>query len=151
MTCVISVLRNYKNGNIFLWLIKRYTTFNVVLGQQWHSSLRVWKENTCINIESQGINPIVLRLEYSRRHRSISWLLMPWLLVSPRHQQQWHWLCKINFAFTEKNITIMATHQFKLVTPLVRQWHPFLPIHNHMSKGAEVKHYGMAFTVMRRF
>ena len=27
--------------------------------------------------------------------RSISWLLMPWLLASPGHQQPWHWLCRI--------------------------------------------------------
>ena len=27
--------------------------------------------------------------------RSISWLLLPWLLVSPGHQQPWYWLCKI--------------------------------------------------------
>ena len=25
--------------------------------------------------------------------RSISWLLMPWLLTSPGHQQPWYWLC----------------------------------------------------------
>ena len=28
--------------------------------------------------------------------RSISWLLMPWLLASPGHQQPWYWLCKIS-------------------------------------------------------
>ena len=27
--------------------------------------------------------------------RSISWLLMPWLLASPGHQQPWCWLCRI--------------------------------------------------------
>ena len=27
--------------------------------------------------------------------RSISWLLMPWLLTSPGHQQPWHWLHRI--------------------------------------------------------
>ena len=27
--------------------------------------------------------------------RSISWLLMPWLLTSPGHQQTWYWLCRI--------------------------------------------------------
>ena len=26
--------------------------------------------------------------------RSISWLLMPWLLTSPGHQQLWYWLCR---------------------------------------------------------
>ena len=27
---------------------------------------------------------------------SIPWLLMPWLLESPGHQQPWYWLCRIN-------------------------------------------------------
>ena len=27
--------------------------------------------------------------------RSISWLLMPWLLTSPGHQQPWYWLFQI--------------------------------------------------------
>ena len=27
--------------------------------------------------------------------RSISWILMPWLLTSPGHQQPWYWLCRI--------------------------------------------------------
>ena len=27
--------------------------------------------------------------------RSISWLLMPWLLTSPGHQQPWYWLCRM--------------------------------------------------------
>ena len=27
--------------------------------------------------------------------RSISWLLMSWLLTSPGHQKPWYWLCRI--------------------------------------------------------
>ena len=27
--------------------------------------------------------------------RSVSWLLMPWLLTSPGHQQPWYWLCRL--------------------------------------------------------
>ena len=27
--------------------------------------------------------------------RSVSWLLMHWLLTSPGHQQPWYWLCRI--------------------------------------------------------
>ena len=26
---------------------------------------------------------------------SVSWLLMPWLLTLPGHQQQWYWLCRV--------------------------------------------------------
>ena len=35
---------------------------------------------------------VVLRREYSGRTRSIPWLLMAWLLVSPGHQLSWYWL-----------------------------------------------------------
>ena len=34
-------------------------------------------------------------LSYPGITKSISWLLMPWLLTSPGHQQPWYWLCKI--------------------------------------------------------
>ena len=36
--------------------------------------------------------------------RSISWLLMPWLLKSPGHQQPWDWLYKIcrSFSYSRK-------------------------------------------------
>ena len=39
--------------------------------------------------------------------RSIPWLLMPWLLASPGHQQPWYWLCEIgkswSFAWKDYN------------------------------------------------
>ena len=34
-------------------------------------------------------------LSYLGLARSISWLLMPWLLMSPGHQQPWYWLYRI--------------------------------------------------------
>ena len=34
------------------------------------------------------------RPSYFRLTRSISWLLMSWLLVSPGYQQPWYWLCR---------------------------------------------------------
>ena len=37
---------------------------------------------------------ILLRPEYIGRTRSMTWLLMPWLLASPGYQQQCHWLCR---------------------------------------------------------
>ena len=37
----------------------------------------------------------VQRLSYPGLTRSISWLLMPWLLVLSGHQHPWYWLCKI--------------------------------------------------------
>ena len=50
--------------------------------------------------------------------RSISWLLMPWLLTSPGHQQSWHWLYRIcrSFSYLRKD--------FKYLCHInVEEWH----------------------------
>ena len=50
--------------------------------------------------------------------RSISWLLMPWLLTSPGHQQPWYWLCRIcrPFSYLRKD--------FKYLCQInVEEWH----------------------------
>ena len=41
--------------------------------------------------------------------RSISWLLMPWLLASPGHQQPWYLLCKIgkSWSYTRKDFNYL--------------------------------------------
>ena len=41
--------------------------------------------------------------------RSISWLLMPWLLASPGHQQPWYWLCKLgkSLSYTRKDFNYL--------------------------------------------
>ena len=42
--------------------------------------------------------------------RSISWLLMSWLLTSPGHQQPWYWLCKIcrSWSFLMKELQYLC-------------------------------------------
>ena len=50
--------------------------------------------------------------------RSISWLLMTWLLTSPGHQQPWYWLCRIcrSWFYLRKD--------FKYLCHInVEQWH----------------------------
>ena len=39
--------------------------------------------------------PFVRGSSYLSLTRSISWLLIPWLLTSPGHQQPCYWLCRI--------------------------------------------------------
>ena len=51
-----------------------------------HTSLSHWCVSSLINVR---------RPSYLGFTRSISWLLMPWLLSSPEHQQPWYWLCRI--------------------------------------------------------
>ena len=47
-------------------------------------------------IFTASFNPWRAReLSYLGLTRSISWLLMPWLLTSPGHQQPWYWLYRI--------------------------------------------------------
>ena len=42
--------------------------------------------------------------------RSISWLLLPWLLMSPGHQQPWYWLCRIcrSWSYLRKGLIPMS-------------------------------------------
>ena len=42
-------------------------------------------------------------LDYSRIIRPIPSLLMPWLLASPGHQQQYYWICRINGPLSSMN------------------------------------------------
>ena len=41
--------------------------------------------------------------------RSISWLLMPWLLAAPGHQQPWYWLYEIckSWSYTRKDFNYL--------------------------------------------
>ena len=49
---------------------------------------------------------------------SISWLLMPWLLTSPRHQQPWYWLYGICTPFS------YLRKEFKYLCQInVEEWH----------------------------
>ena len=45
--------------------------------------------------------------------RSISWLLMPWLLTSPRHQQPWYWIYRIcrSFSYLRKDSKYLCHNQ----------------------------------------
>ena len=47
--------------------------------------------------------------------RSILWLLMPWLLASPGHQQPWYWLCKISksWSYTRKDFNYLNMSVWK--------------------------------------
>ena len=43
-----------------------------------------------------GLNLSMQGPRYLGLMRSISWLLMPWLLALSGHQQPWYWLCEIS-------------------------------------------------------
>ena len=57
-----------------------------------------WRQHR--QVSDRGLLEAVLTLNvrgstYLGLTRSVSWLLMPWLLSSPGHQQPWYWLCGI--------------------------------------------------------
>ena len=65
----------------------------------WRPSVEEWCE---IQVHRKS-NPLPHQLiktidvrgpSYLGLTRSISWLLMPWLLTSPGHQQPWYWQCR---------------------------------------------------------
>ena len=50
------------------------------------------KAYALIYLNTDVLTHLALRLECSRYTRSVPWLLMFWLLLSPGHQQPWCWL-----------------------------------------------------------
>ena len=61
---------------------------------------------------------VVLRLEYySKRTKSIPWLLMPWLLALPGHEQPWLWNCKIN-----RSLLTMSKYWNHLHRLTIQKW-----------------------------
>ena len=58
---------------------------------------------------------LVLRPRYSGRTRSILWLLMPWLLASPGHQQPryWRWRIKGSLNSPRKNAITMSVNSLR--------------------------------------
>ena len=70
--CFVILLKvSFDNQNNFIWF-----------------GINVWYISIKLTLNVRG--PSYLGLT-----RSISWLLMPWLLTSPGHQQPWYWLCRI--------------------------------------------------------
>ena len=51
------------------------------------SPLPVKKGQVMFDVSINNVTVLVLRLEYCGRTKYIPWLLMPWLLMSPDHQQ----------------------------------------------------------------
>ena len=84
--------------------ITRGTTFTT---RQKHTSVHLWNEKKTGDWPDKIFQEMQLELwakcgcsklkpEYSGQTGLIPWLLMPWLLASPGHQQPWCWLYKIS-------------------------------------------------------
>ena len=65
------------------------------------------------NVGGELFNILTLNVRgpsYLGLTRSISWLLMPWLLTSPGHQQPWYWPCRIcrSWSYLRKDFKYMC-------------------------------------------
>ena len=76
-------------------------------------------------------------MEKSVQSRLIPWLLMPWLLGLPGHQQPWYWICRINGSLSSMrkdfnylcHISIVKLQKMELYFLFPKQnmstkWHP---------------------------
>ena len=72
----------------------------VISGYSWVNIVIQCKSVTSVILILSVLIHLVMKLKNSRKIRSISWLLMPWLILSPGHQQQWYWLCRINLSLS---------------------------------------------------
>ena len=80
------------------------------------------KPNVCQNIHNVKVTPNVTLNVRGPRYlgltRSISWLLMPWLLTSPGHQQPWYWLCRIGrfLSYLRKDFSYLLVSMWRYDT-----------------------------------
>ena len=76
-------------SRLALWWI--HPSYNVNTMTSFHgSAICIVVSNTDLLLAISVRGPSYLVLTWS-----ISWLLMPWLLVPPGLQQPWYWLCRI--------------------------------------------------------
>ena len=78
----------------------------------------------CIFIHSSSLDTVIIRkLAFqAMQHNagteiteSISWLLIPKLLVAPGHQQPWYWLCRIIKYYSSTRKDFNYLHHLKCV------------------------------------
>ena len=74
-------------GNVMICLCK-YHIWNID-----HDELQTWWAETLLQV--LPCKNTLCQMNALVNTRSISWLLMPWLLTSPGHQQPWYWLCRV--------------------------------------------------------
>ena len=72
-----------------------HCTVMYIVGSLSHILYHRWKTFTILTLSMQG--PSFLDLT-----GSISWFLMPWLIVLPIHQQPWYWLGKLGTVYPKK-------------------------------------------------
>ena len=83
----------YKTGNKRSMKITDYIKRITTKKKTWQYDIRRYMMSREHNVLME-LTLDVRGTSYPGLTRSISWLLMPWLLTSPGHQQPWYWLCR---------------------------------------------------------
>ena len=104
----------------YLWTLsnEKSTLIQIMV---WYHQVTSHYQISCHHMASLGHNELTLSMRgpsYLGLTRSISWLLMPWVLMSPGHQQPWYWLYRIctSFSYLRKD--------FKYLCQInVEEWH----------------------------
>ena len=67
---------------------------NMCLEIWWHHIISLCHNELTLNVRGPS---------YLGLTRSISWLLLSWLLASPGHHQPWYWLCRMGKSYLRKD------------------------------------------------
>ena len=79
-----------------VWSCLKSTRWLTLWGLVMHICTRALGHHWFRKLPGPVLTLNVQGLSYLGLTRSISWLQMPWLLMSPGHQQPWYWLCRIS-------------------------------------------------------
>ena len=91
-----------------------WTDYGLVNVSVWAScmSLDFWWHSDCLwqHLPHSLLTLNVRGPSYLGLTRSVSWLLMPWLLTSPGQEQPWYWLCWIctSWSYLRKDFKYMC-------------------------------------------
>ena len=87
--CWSSMTYHWLSGK--LWYLQHNCVGDTIV---YHKDSNITHYTHHVNLS--GAETRIIHVKYS----SISWLLMPWLLVSTSHQQPWYWLYKLNMSLS---------------------------------------------------
>ena len=98
-TCLLSQIQSYDNKPVFIDVILLSRKRQAIVFTQGTRIEFIVKWLNCL--DRFGVEMEI----YSGINRTIPWLLMPWLLASPGHQQPCYRLNRINDTFTSYSAT----------------------------------------------
>ena len=113
---LIKVNETQKDGHRFFSF--KFVWYHDNKYQNYRYGMIYWEPADCSNLwDKTALTLNVRGPSYLSLTRSISWLLMPWLLPSPGNRQPWYWLYRVCRSF-------FSLKDFKyLYNSNVEKWH----------------------------